>query len=36
MVSTVVWEHLQIVPARFSNEAGIIGNAALADELVAA
>ena len=34
MVSTVVWEHLKIVPARFSNEAGIIGNAALADELV--
>jgi glucokinase len=34
MVSTVVWEHLQIVPARFSNEAGIIGNAALADELI--
>lgn len=34
MVSSVVWEHLQIVPARFSNEAGIIGNAALAEELV--
>jgi glucokinase len=34
MVSTVVWERLQIVPARFSNEAGIIGNAALADDLV--
>jgi glucokinase len=30
MLSTVVWERLQIVPARFSNEAGIIGNAALA------
>jgi glucokinase len=30
MLSTVVWEKLQIVPARFSNEAGIIGNAALA------
>jgi glucokinase len=30
MVSSVVWEKLQIVPARFSNEAGIIGNAALA------
>jgi len=30
MVSTVIWERLQIVPARFSNEAGIIGNAALA------
>lgn len=34
MVSSVVWENLRIVPARFSNEAGIIGNAALADELV--
>lgn len=30
MLSTVVWEHLQILPAKFSNEAGIIGNAALA------
>lgn len=30
MLSSVVWEHLQIVPAKFSNEAGIIGNAALA------
>lgn len=30
MLSTVVWERLQIVRARFSNEAGIIGNAALA------
>lgn len=30
MLSTVVWEHLKIVPAHFSNEAGIIGNAALA------
>jgi glucokinase len=30
MLSTVVWEKLQILPARFSNEAGIIGNAALA------
>jgi glucokinase len=30
MLSTVVWEKLQIVPAKFSNEAGIIGNAALA------
>jgi glucokinase len=30
MLSTVVWERLQILPARFSNEAGIIGNAALA------
>lgn len=30
MLSTVVWEKLQILPAKFSNEAGIIGNAALA------
>jgi glucokinase len=30
MLSTVVWERMQILPARFSNEAGIIGNAALA------
>lgn len=30
MLSTVVWEKLQILPARFNNEAGIIGNAALA------
>lgn len=30
MLSTVVWEKLKIVPAKFSNEAGIIGNAALA------
>lgn len=36
MVSSVVWERLQIIPARFSNEAGIIGNAALAEELVTA
>lgn len=35
MLSTVVWEHLQILPARFSNEAGIIGNAALAADAVA-
>ncbi len=34
MVSEVVWERLQILPARFSNEAGIIGNAALAADLV--
>lgn len=34
MLSTVVWERLQIVPARFSNEAGIIGNAALAADAV--
>lgn len=30
MLSTVVWENLRILPARFGNEAGIIGNAALA------
>ena len=30
MVSTVVSEKLQIIPAHFSNDAGIIGNAALA------
>ncbi|MEN3944009.1 ROK family protein [Prosthecobacter sp. SYSU 5D2] len=34
MLSTVVWERLQIVPARFSNESGIIGNAALAADSV--
>jgi glucokinase len=33
MLSTVVWEKLRIVPARFNNEAGIIGNAALAADL---
>ena len=32
MLSTVVWESLKILPARFSNEAGIIGNAALAGD----
>ena len=30
MLSTIVWEKLKILPAKFSNEAGIIGNAALA------
>jgi glucokinase len=30
MVSGVVWDRLRIVPARFSNEAGIIGNGSLA------
>lgn len=35
MLSQVVWENLQILPARFSNEAGIIGNAALAADAVA-
>jgi glucokinase len=30
MLSTVVWEGLKILPAKFSTEAGIIGNAALA------
>lgn len=34
MLSTVVWERLQILPAKFSNEAGIIGNAALAADEV--
>jgi glucokinase len=34
MLSAVVWERLQILPARFSNEAGIIGNAALAADSV--
>jgi glucokinase len=34
MLSTVVWERLQIVPAKFSNEAGIIGNAALAADAI--
>ncbi len=34
MVSPVVWERLQILPAHFSNEAGIIGNAALAADLL--
>jgi glucokinase len=37
MLSTVVWESLKILPARFSNDSGIIGNAALAaDESVKA
>ncbi|MCB1227598.1 MAG: ROK family protein, partial [Verrucomicrobiales bacterium] len=35
MLSTVVWERLQILPARFSNEAGIIGNAALSADALA-
>lgn len=34
MVSTVVWERLQILPAHFNNDAGIIGNAALAESLL--
>jgi glucokinase len=34
MLSTIVWEKLQILPAKFSNEAGIIGNAALAADLI--
>jgi len=33
MLSAVVWNRLQIVPAKFQNEAGIIGNAALAADL---
>lgn len=36
MLSTVVWEKLQILPAKFSNEAGIIGNAAMAADEVKA
>ncbi|MFZ4763760.1 MAG: ROK family protein [Roseimicrobium sp.] len=36
MLSAVVQEHLRILPARFSNEAGIIGNAALAADSVVA
>ncbi len=34
MLSTVVWEKLKILPAKFSNEAGIIGNAAMAADEV--
>jgi len=34
MISKVVAENLQILPARFSNEAGIIGNAAIAGDHV--
>lgn len=33
MLSSVVWDGLSIVPAKFQNEAGIIGNAALAGDL---
>ena len=33
MLSTVVWEGLKILPAKFSNESGIIGNAALAADM---
>lgn len=36
MLSTVVWERLQILPAKYSNEAGIIGNAALAADALKA
>jgi glucokinase len=36
MLSTVVWERLQILPAKYSNEAGIIGNAALAADAIQA
>ncbi len=32
MLSTVVWEGLKILPAKFNNDAGIIGNAALAGD----
>lgn len=34
MLSTVVYERLQILPAKYSNEAGIIGNASLAADAV--
>lgn len=34
MLSTVVWEGLKVLPARYSNESGIIGNAALAADRV--
>jgi glucokinase len=34
MLSTVVWERLKILPAKYSNESGIIGNAALAADSV--
>lgn len=34
MLSTVVWEGLKVLPAQYSNEAGIIGNAALAADLL--
>lgn len=33
-ISSIVWERLQIVPAKFSNETGIIGNAALAADAI--
>ena len=36
MLSDVVWEALKILPARFQNEAGIIGNAALAADVCGA
>lgn len=35
MLSTVVWERLKILPAKYSNESGIIGNAALAADSLA-
>jgi glucokinase len=34
MLSTVVWEKLRIVPAKYNNDAGIIGNAVLAADAV--
>jgi len=34
MVSSVVWERMQVLPAHFSNESGIIGNATLAADVV--
>jgi len=36
MLSDVVWDALKLLPARFQNEAGIIGNAALAADACAA
>ena len=32
MLSDVVWGALKILPAKFQNEAGIIGNAAIAGD----
>ncbi len=35
MLSAVVWDDLKILPAKFQNEAGIIGNAAIAADMLA-
>jgi glucokinase len=35
MLSSVVWDELKILPAKFQNEAGIIGNAAIAADMLA-